>query len=108
MYHDTTRAHRVLMAVLAEIDRQDMSLERLAELWGVEPEWAAGRLSGKKGLTGSELAHIARALGVPVEQFTDGHSVTGICTLAPDRPRADVGLCRVCLEQGLFDALVRA
>ena len=69
MYHTTTRAHRVLMAVLTEMNRQVMSVESLAELWGVEPEWAIGRLSGKKGLTGSELGHIARALGVPVEQL---------------------------------------
>ena len=34
------------------------------------------------------------------------HSSTGICTLAPERPRADVGICRACFEQGLFDALL--
>ncbi len=34
------------------------------------------------------------------------HSSTGICTLAPKRPHADVGICRACLEQGLFDALL--
>lgn len=36
------------------------------------------------------------------------HSTIGVCTLAPDRPRADVGLCRACIEQGLFDAWVAA
>jgi hypothetical protein len=36
------------------------------------------------------------------------HSATGVCTLAPERPRADVGLCRACIEQGLFDALMNA
>jgi hypothetical protein len=34
------------------------------------------------------------------------HSSTGICTLAPKRPHADVGICRACFEQGLFDALL--
>jgi hypothetical protein len=34
------------------------------------------------------------------------HSSTGICTLAPERPHADVGICRACFEQGLFDALL--
>jgi hypothetical protein len=34
------------------------------------------------------------------------HSKIGICTLAPRRPHADVGICRACLEQGLFDAIV--
>lgn len=34
------------------------------------------------------------------------HSATGICTLAPERPHADVGICRACMEQGLFDDLV--
>jgi hypothetical protein len=33
------------------------------------------------------------------------HSATGICTLAPDRPHADVGICRACVEQGLFDGI---
>jgi|HubBroStandDraft_3_1064219.scaffolds.fasta_scaffold1922744_2 hypothetical protein len=33
------------------------------------------------------------------------HSKTGICTLAPRRRRQDVGICRACLDQGLFDEL---
>ena len=32
------------------------------------------------------------------------HSKNGICTLAPKRRWQDVGICRACLEQGLFDA----
>jgi hypothetical protein len=43
---------------------------------------------------------------VKQEQPAVEHSAIGICTLAPDRPHADVGLCRACIEQGLFDALV--
>jgi hypothetical protein len=35
------------------------------------------------------------------------HSKIGICTLAPKRPRQDVGICRACLEQGLFDAVLK-
>jgi hypothetical protein len=34
------------------------------------------------------------------------HSAQGICTLAPKRPHQDVGICRACLELGLFDAVV--
>ena len=36
------------------------------------------------------------------------HSSLGICTLAPERPRADVGICRACFEEGLFDAALNA
>lgn len=67
--HQQTRAQRVLNAVFAEQRRQQMPIRVLAARWGVSVEWAEGRLSGKKGLTGSELGHIARALGVPVEQL---------------------------------------
>jgi hypothetical protein len=34
------------------------------------------------------------------------HSKTGVCTLAPKRKHQDVGLCRACVEQGLFDAMI--
>ena len=42
----------------------------------------------------------------PQPDLVREHSSVGVCTLAPDRPRADVGLCRACVEQGLFDQLV--
>lgn len=64
-----TRAERVLSAVRAEMDRQGVTTAVLAGGWGVPAHWAERRLSGKKGLTGSELGHIARALGVPAEQL---------------------------------------
>lgn len=68
IYHQT-RAQRVLSAVLLEMNRQAVDIAWLAAKWGVDETWAAGRLSGKKGLTVSELGHIADALGVPVQQF---------------------------------------
>lgn len=64
-----SRADRVLSAVLTEKRRQRVSDAELARRWGVSREWLAGRFSGKKGLTGSEVAHIARALRVPVSQL---------------------------------------
>lgn len=68
MYQET-RAHRVLSAVLAEKRRQKMPDNVLAARWGVSVDWMHRRLSGKAGLTGSELGHIARALAVPVDQL---------------------------------------
>ena len=50
----------------------------------------------------SDQPTLADALKASLRQ----HSTTGICTLAPDRPHADVGICRVCLEDGLFDAVL--
>ena len=64
----------MLSAVLAEQRRQKMTVAVLAARWGVSPHWAIGRLSGKAGLTGSELGHIARALRVPVEQLAGDHA----------------------------------
>jgi hypothetical protein len=64
-----TRAHRVLIAVLTEQQRQKMNNRELAKRWGVPTHWAVSRLSGKKPLTGSELGHIADALSVPVDQL---------------------------------------
>ena len=49
------------------------------------------------------MSKVTKPLSPAVE-----HSAIGICTLAPDRPRADVGVCRACIEQGLFDALMPA
>ena len=64
-----TRAERVLENVLDEMRRQCVDTSELARRWGVSLDWAEGRLSGKKGLTGSELGHIADALGVPAGQL---------------------------------------
>lgn len=71
MYAET-RAQRVLANVLTEQCRQKMQMSRLAGRWGVPTYWAIRRLSGKAGLTGSELRHIAVALRVPVEQLLEG------------------------------------
>lgn len=62
-------------------------------------------MSGHGG--GTPLGDAAREATAPPYIGTHRiceHSSAGICTLAPDRPRADVGICRACLEAGLFDA----
>lgn len=65
----SSRAQRVLAAVLAEQSRQRMSDLELSRRWGVSRDWLQRRFSGKAGLTISELGHLARALDVPIEQL---------------------------------------
>ena len=70
-----------------------------------------GRLHGVTPMPVVETWTIADPIGL-AEEFNalsavlSTHSGTGICTLAPDRPHADVGLCRACVEQGLFNDLM--
>ena len=66
---EKSRAERVLAAVRNEQERQGVSDQELARRLGLMPEYLAGRFTGKKGLTGSELGHIADALAVPAAQL---------------------------------------
>lgn len=64
-------AQRAVGEIRAEMGRQRLSGVKLAEILGWTQQTTSRRLRGEVALRLDELEQIARALRVPVEQFTD-------------------------------------
>lgn len=60
---------RALAEIRAELGRQDLTRQQLAERLGVERMWVYYRLSGETSLRVDDVERIAAALGVPVTQL---------------------------------------
>jgi transcriptional regulator with XRE-family HTH domain len=56
--------------IRAEMARQDLSQTELAALLGQSQSWVSRRISGAVALSTTEIEQIARALRVPISQFT--------------------------------------
>jgi transcriptional regulator with XRE-family HTH domain len=66
---ETLRA-RAAAEVRAEIARQQITQDGLAARLGVSQTWVSRRINGNTAFSTEDLDLVARALGVPVANFT--------------------------------------
>lgn len=64
-----TLTARAVAEIRAELGRQDLTRQGLAERLGVERNWVHYRLSGETPLRIADVERIAAALGVPIGQL---------------------------------------
>lgn len=64
-----TLTARAVAEIRAELGRQDLTRQGLAERLGVERNWVHYRLSGETLLRIADVERIAAALGVPIAQL---------------------------------------
>lgn len=74
---DGSLARRIGAEIRAEMARQDLSQEGLAERLGCSQQWVSRRITGAIPVDAAELEKIATALGVPVAQLLPGTPAEG-------------------------------
>ena len=67
----------VIAEIRAEMGRQDINGNQLAERLGTSEMWVSRRLSGVTPLRVADLIRIADALGVPITQFLPAPASAG-------------------------------